>query len=101
MTKITSELAQAMFDPLVGATFHIVTGDHQTVSVELIESTALTPQTTRDDLPIRADPFSLVFKGDRDMTMAQQIYEVRHPDLGSFELFLVPIGFGEYEAVFN
>ena len=101
MTKAASELSQSMFDPLVGATFHILTGDHQSVPVELVESTALTPPATRDDLPIRTDPFSLVFKGDRDLTLAQQIYEIRHAQLGSLELFLVPIGVGEYEAVFN
>jgi hypothetical protein len=35
----------------------------------------------------------------------QQIYQVEHPTLGSFELFLVPVGPDEqgmcYEAVFN
>jgi len=101
VSKPAPKLVQPMFDPLVGTEFRIATGGLQAVPVELVGSTALTPAATRDDLPIRTDPFSLVFKGSHDLDLEQRIYELEHEDLGSLELFLVPVGFGEYEAVIN
>lgn len=51
------------------------------------------------------EQFSIVFRGPVDQPMAQGIRQFRHPDMGSFELFIVPIkqdGEGyQYEAVFN
>jgi hypothetical protein len=51
------------------------------------------------------EPFSLVFRGPGEPTLAQQIYPLDHEALGRFEIFLVPIGPDEqgrcYEAVFN
>jgi Domain of unknown function (DUF6916) len=54
----------------------------------------------------RPEPFSLVFAGPADPRLEQRVYRLRHPDLGAFELFLVPIGYDPedgllYEAVFN
>jgi hypothetical protein len=33
--------------------------------------------------------------------LPQRIFRLEHAELGAFELFLVPIGPGEYEAVFT
>ncbi len=51
-------------------------------------------------------PFSLIFRSPGERRHApQQIYTVRHPELGEIEIFLVPIGPDErgmrYEAVFT
>ncbi|MBO0879454.1 MAG: hypothetical protein J2P17_03600 [Mycobacterium sp.] len=50
-------------------------------------------------------PFSLVFRGPREPVMVQRIYRLDNDKLGSFELFLVPIGPDDhgmrYEAVFT
>lgn len=50
-------------------------------------------------------PFSLVFRGPRTPVMMQRIYALDHETLGSFDLFLVPIGPDEqgmrYEAIFT
>lgn len=50
-------------------------------------------------------PFSLTFLGPVDPVLPQRIYAIRHADLGSFELFIVPVardGNGtSYEAVFT
>jgi hypothetical protein len=40
----------------------------------------------------RRQPFSLVFRGPREPWLPQRIYRVEHPEIGSFEAFLVPIG---------
>jgi hypothetical protein len=53
----------------------------------------------------RQEQFSLRFRGDRKQVFPQRIYPMKHEVIGSFELFLVPIGRDEngtfYEAVFN
>lgn len=53
---------------------------------------------------LRAEPFRLLFVGD--LVLDQRIHELRHPDLGALEIFLVPIGPDlsgklQYEAVFK
>jgi uncharacterized protein DUF6916 len=45
-------------------------------------------------------PFSIVFSGPQEQTLPQQTYKVEHDELGEFDLFLVPLGPGRYEAVF-
>src|SRR5215203_958732 len=49
--------------------------------------------------------FSLFFAGPGDRYLAQKIYAIEHEQMGTFELFLVPVG-GDangfrYEAVFH
>lgn len=67
--------------------------------VELIEVTrhGEPPEGQREQ-------FSLIFRGEPEPVHPQRIYAMEHDDLGSFELFLVPIGPDElgqrYEAVF-
>mgnify|MGYP006196878395 CR=1 FL=1 len=50
-------------------------------------------------------PFSLLFRNGAALLFPQQIYQMRHPRVGSVGIFLVPVarereGF-LYEAVFN
>ncbi|GAC1375247.1 MAG: hypothetical protein NVSMB32_18230 [Actinomycetota bacterium] len=49
--------------------------------------------------------FSLVFRGPGAPILAQRTYQVRHEQLGAFQLFLVPLApdarGSRYEAVFN
>jgi len=51
--------------------------------------------------------FSLVFLGDETLRLNQGMYLFSHPQLGEFELFIVPLGPSrtdprmQYEAVFN
>jgi len=50
-------------------------------------------------------PFSVIFQALGDDNHGQHLYQARHPQMGEFPIFLVPIGPGEkgmrYEAVFN
>jgi hypothetical protein len=57
---------------------------------------------------LREQSFSLVFRGPADWPLVQRAHNLKHPKLGTIELFLVPIGKVEkdavtrlYEAVFN
>lgn len=52
-----------------------------------------------------SEAFSLFFRGPSDTFLPQRTRTMKHPTLGEFELFLVPVaqdknGF-QYEAVFN
>jgi hypothetical protein len=51
------------------------------------------------------EAFSLTFVGPVEPVLPQQIYPLRHEQLGLLELFLVPLGCDaggtRYEAVFN
>lgn len=55
----------------------------------------------------RQESFSLIFSGPLSPYYPQSIYRLEHENLGTLELFLVPIGPDEnrekmhYEAVFN
>ena len=53
----------------------------------------------------RGQPFSLIFAAPAQTRGAQGIYQLRHPELGVIDLFLVPIASPDnqprFEAVFN
>ena len=90
-----------MFGPLVGSDFLLhVDPDHR-IRMKLIELTPLAPVTTHADLPIRQDPFSMVFRTVDGSHIDQRTYVVEHPHVGTIEMFVVPIGMGEHEVIFN
>jgi hypothetical protein len=74
-----------------------------TVDVELVEAVELDPR--RRGASDTRVPFSVVFLGPPDPVLPQGTYRFDHPELGGFEIFVVPIGRDEdgvrYEAVFT
>lgn len=101
MTVELLGLSQATFDRLVGSGFRVLVDEDRAVSVKLVECRALPHVSRREVLAIRAEPFSLLFEGPGDLVLEQQIYRLEHPDLGELDLFLVTVGPGKIEAVFN
>ena len=82
-------LAKDDFDPHVGDEFELDLGDDRTLSLELVSSDALSSGTAES--ATRA-PFSLIFRSPGERRHAhQQIFTVRHAELGAMEIFLVPI----------
>lgn len=83
------------FSPYLGQTFRLALDSSRRLEVELIEATGVG----------EGRPFSLVFRGPKDLRLPQRIYPFEHDRLGAFDLFIVPIGLDEhglrYEAVFN
>lgn len=69
-----------------------------TLSLTLVE---LTDQPSSP----RLETFSLLFRGPADTLLPQGMYAIRHDQMGTAELFLVPVArHGDglyYEAVFN
>jgi hypothetical protein len=94
-------LTAASFETHAGSEFALRLGDAN-VTLVLAEITRFPVQSGAP----RAEPFSLVFKGEPGVNLPQQIHSLEHPAFGRLDLFLVPIGpapSGEmrYEAVFN
>jgi hypothetical protein len=83
------------FHPLEGDRFRISPEEAEPFEVELVEVTEI-PRA-----PGGRAPFSLVFRGGPNPPVEQRIYRVEHDKLGELDLFLVPIDWDRYEAVFS
>ena len=84
------------FRPLLHEQFELVVDEETRFYVELTEVTESgTPAAAR------RSQFALVFSGPADPILPQRIYRLGHPELGAFDLFLVPLAAGSYEAVFT
>jgi hypothetical protein len=91
-------LKKTTFDPYLNNKFEIHTKSAGVVEVELIEITNNNQGNT--------ESFSLVFKGPLEKSFEQRLHRVKHPQMGKFDLFLVPITYGKmdamyYQAIFN
>ncbi len=89
----------------VGETFELTTGADETIEVTLSDCTE-TPYTLPAEWEedVKRTPFMLLFHDpDASRVAPQQIFKLRHAELGEFELFLTPLGPDEqgmrYEAV--
>lgn len=81
------------FTPHLHSAFRVADGPE----VTLTEVTLYNPHPEGG----REQPFSLVFEGPTDRMIDQGTHRLTHDAIGEVELFLVPIGPGRYEAVFN
>ena len=93
----------ATFAEHAGQKFRMHVGPSEAIELELIEIFARTSGAVIGDA--RREPFSIVFRGPTHPLQQQRIYKLEHEKLGTFELFLVPIGPDKdgmrYEAVFT
>jgi hypothetical protein len=82
--------------PLLGDRLKLSLPGQKTLRMQLI---AVTPHKSP------GQSFSLVFRGGRDAAAESGLYRIQHSSLGSFELFLSPVGRGvkglDLEAVIN
>jgi hypothetical protein len=96
------ELSRDTFAQHLHSKFYIQPEGAEGVAVELVK---VSPAKTQRAGHKQLECFSLVFKGPGGHLLAQRTYSVAHSQIGTFELFLVPIGKQEdcvqYEAVFN
>jgi hypothetical protein len=92
------------FSGHLGSTFRLHPESSDSLEVELVSATDLS-ESPDGKAAGRGRPFSIVFRGPGDVLLPQRIYRMEHPEIGAFDLFLVPIGPDEkglcYEAVFN
>lgn len=82
--------------PFVGTDFQIQRPGVEPLRVKLIEAR---------QLPSVGEAFSLSFQGRQGATVESAVHRFEHPVLGSFDLYIAPVGRGikhlELEAVIN
>ena len=105
MKTSLEDLTVATFQPRLGHTFRIQADAGETIDAELIEARALAdPGRIRAPSPRRI-PFALSFRTALQSALPQRIYAVGHDELGTLEIFLVPVGPDSvgmvYEAIFT
>ena len=107
MSNSLETLTVDVFQPRIGDTFRIRPRPESEIEAELIEARTLGggPGRALSDMPRRRTPFSLSFRTSLTAPLPQSIYEVAHDELGSYQIFLVPVGpDGKgmvYEAIFT
>jgi hypothetical protein len=106
---LTTELpTRTAFEECIGTVFRLAAGAGAGAVIEL-ELELVEVKVHRPSANPRADPsgrpFSLLFRGRADLVLPQRIYSLEHRQLGTLEIFLVPVGRDssgvQYEAVFN
>jgi len=96
------DLTPARFEEHQGTPFRIDHGGDSSLEVVLHQVRRHEPHPGP-----RAEPFSAYFLGPKSPLLPQRIYQVAHDQLGTLNLFLVPLGPDPktggllYEAVFN
>lgn len=98
------QVTLSAFAAHLGSTFRISDDSGVTHAVELVSVRPIARQIAG---PAAREPFSIIFRGRGTQALPQRIYEIHHDQLGSFSIFIVPIGpkvepnVVEYEAIFN
>jgi hypothetical protein len=105
MTHSLENLTVDAFQPRVGSSFRIRQHPESAFEAELIEARALGDPGRSTAASGRRAPFSLLFRTMPGGALPQRIYQVEHDEMGSFDIFLVPVGPDAvgmvYEAVFT
>ena len=102
MSRPLDELQAADFARCRDSIFRLTlpSGEGLDLTLEVVEEYAHPPS-----VPGRRQGFSLVFRSALPGHLRQGIYQLEHQEMGTIELFLVPIGPRDggmrYEAVFN
>jgi len=93
------------FTPLLHQAFSLEAGASGALGMELVEVTEQKRHRAGEKSGLARVPFSIVFLVSTEGYVPQGIYRVENRELGSLEIFLVPIGRKEggllLEAVFN
>lgn len=99
---------KSTFEPYVNSTFRVHLNSSRSVDVTLTEvEDFCAPKEQQAVANYGNECFSLRFTGSARGSFKQNTYEVEHGALGSFQLFIVPVGmrngtgFVSYEAVIN
>ena len=93
---------EAEFTKHLNTKFRLVVDVPQTIELTLV---SVTPRMIEPNEQAGMERFSAMFMGPLEIFIPQQTYRLSHPEMGEFDIFLVPLGQdGEgfrYEAVYN
>ena len=95
---MAAELTHEEFSKHLNTRFGIRISEGQVIEVELTE-------VSEHLISTRQDRFALIFRSANDIVVAQGLHRFEHDQMGSFDLFIVPVERDEsgtyHEAVFN
>ncbi len=99
---MSANLTEAVFTQQLHTMFRVRVESPQPIELELIEVKGWRSQAMEQG---GMERFSVFFNGPADSFMPQNVYALEHEQLGTHDIFLVPVarnanGFC-YEAVFN
>ena len=98
------DLSYENFCNRVGETFTVSLEGMPAIELELVEVDEHELKGKRPE-HVRQRPFSLLLRGPLDPLLYQAMYRLTHPEMGTLDLFLVPIGPEEghhfYDVVIN
>ena len=106
MTQSLETLTHDAFQTRVGESFRIRPDSNTSIDAELIEVRVLgEPGRSSRNGSSRRTPFALSFRTANRAALPQRIYAVEHGIMGSYVIFLVPVGPDAagmvYEAIFT
>jgi hypothetical protein len=98
---MSTNLTEQEFSKHVGSEFQTTSAERE-VNLKLAEVKAYRPLESEQP---GMERFSVFFDGPADLLLPQQTYQLRHEQMGEFDIFLTPISADanrvRYEAVFN
>jgi len=103
-----AEVSFATFTSTIGTEFMVFKDSSFPAILKLIEAT-LTPTThplAGRGQDVNNEKFSLIFYGPKQLSLTQDTHVFEHPNIGCFEMFIVPVGVQHsshtrYQAIFN
>jgi len=103
-------LTEETFARYVNTQFLIYTSPFTAIKLELIKVSRWEPNSTKAAAKLTVktpdiDSFSILFRGPRKTELGSKIYKITHDQMGTFDLFISPVGDRKnerlYQAVFN
>lgn len=96
------DIKKTDFDKVLSENFRLHLDEENSLEVVLSAIDDLKKNLTAKDIEEgRRSPFSLIFTASKPVQLEQGIYKIENENLGCYEIFIVPIGATELEAVFN
>ncbi len=93
---------EAEYAKHLNTNFRVLVEAPRPIDLKLV---AVTPRAVEPHEEAGMERFSAVFTGPLDIFLPQQTYQLSHPEMGEFEVFLASIGQEaegfRYEAVYN
>ncbi len=99
---MAATLTENEFSKHVNTKFRVVLDANNSVELELTE---VKGYVSKHFEQTGMERFSIYFQGPAESSLPQQTYTFQHAEMGSFEMFLVPVAKNQagfrYESVFN